>query len=195
MKNVTKFFDIVYRFFMITCQIMFIGMVVICFAVVVNRYVIKSPMTWGEPVVLLCMVYMSLVSAALAIRKDTHIRMQLIDFLVPKKVVCVLRGASQMLIFCFGVFLIIYGAQFTELAGRNVMTGVGIKSAWLYVACPISGVAMCLMELERFINCIDRIRRGVTLEDDTLEAQAKALVEDSKIDDDEAKRIKEAYGG
>ena len=195
MKSVTKFFDIVYRFFMVTCQIMFVGMVVICFAVVVNRYVLKTPMAWGEPVVLLCMVYMSLVSAALAIRKDTHIRMQVIDFLVPKKVICVLRGFAQMLIFGFGVFMIIYGAQFTELAGRNVITGVGIKSSWLYIACPIAGVAMCLMELERFINCIDRIRRGVTLVEDTLAAQAKGLVEECKMDDEESEKIKEAYGG
>ena len=30
--------------------------------------------------------------------------MQLIDFLVPKKVICVLRAIGQMLIFGFGVF-------------------------------------------------------------------------------------------
>lgn len=195
MKSVTKFFDLVYRFFMTTCQIAFVFMVIICFAVVTNRYVIKRPMAWGEPVVLMCMVYMSLVSAALAIRKDTHIRMQLIDFFLPKKAICFLRGAGQILIFLFGIFMIIYGAQFTQLAGRNIMTGVGIKSAWLYVACPVAGVAMCLMEGERFINCIDRIRRGVTLEEDTLEAQAKALVEEARPDLEEIEKVKEAYGG
>lgn len=195
MDKVKKFFDFVYRFFMVTCQIMFVFMVAICFAVVVNRYVFKAPMSWGEPIVLLCMVYMSLVSAALAVRKDTHVRMQLIDFLVPKKVICVLRAIGQMLIFGFGVFMVIYGAQFTQLASRNLMTGVGIKSSWLYVTCPIAGVAMCLMEIERFINCIDRIRRGVTLEEDTLAAQAKALVEESKIEGEEAEKLKEAYGG
>lgn len=193
MKKVTKFFDVVYRIFMTTCQIAFVFMVVICFAVVVNRYIVKQPMAWGEPVVLMCMVYMSLVSAALAIRKDTHIRMQLIDFFLPKKGVCVLRAAGQILIFFFGLFMLIYGAKFTELAGRNVMTGVGIKSAWLYIACPIAGAAMCLMEIERFINCIDRIKRGVTLEEDTLAAQAKAMVEEAKQEEDE--KLKEAYGG
>lgn len=195
MEKVKKFFDFVYRFFMVTCQIMFCCMVVICFAVVVNRYVFKTPMSWGEPIVLLCMVYMSMVSAALAIRKDTHVRMQIIDFFLPKKAVCVLRAAGQILIFGFGVFMIVCGAQFTQLAGRNIMTGVGIKSSWLYIACPIAGAAMCLMEIERFINCIDRIRRGVTLEEDTLAAQAKALVEESKIEGEEAEKLKEAYGG
>lgn len=177
---------------MTTCQITFIAMVIICFAVVVNRYLLKQPMSWGEPIVLMCMVYMSLVSAALAIRKDTHIRMQLIDFFLPPKAISVLRAMGQILIFGFGVFMIVYGVQFTQLAGRNVMTGVGIKSSWLYITCPIAGVAMCLMEIERFINCIDRIRRGVTLAEDSLEAQAKALVEDAKKDEE---KVREAYGG
>ncbi len=185
MKRVTRFFDHVYSFFMTTCKLMFIAMVIICAAVVINRYVFKAPMVWGEPIVLMCMVYMSLVSAALAIRKDTHIRMQVIDFVCPKKGISVLRAIAQILIFVFGVFMIIYGWKFSLLAGKNIITGVGIRSLWLYITCPIAGVAMCLMEIERFINCIDRIRRGVTLDEDTLEANAKTLVEEAVTQEQE----------
>ncbi len=193
MKRVTKFFDMVYRFFMTTCQITFAFMVIICFLVVVNRYITKRPMVWGEPVVLICMVYMSLVSAALAIRKDTHIRMQVIDFFLPKNGILVLSAIGHILIFFFGLFMIIYGIQFTKLAGRNVITGVGIKSTWLYITCPIAGVAMCMMEIERFINCIDRIKRGVAIEVNTIETQAMTLVEEAKQNEDD--KSKEAYGG
>ncbi len=180
MAKITRFFDYIYAFFMTTCKIAFIAMVAICAIVVANRYVIKSQMTWGEPIVLMCMVYMSLVSAALAIRKDTHIRMQIVDFICPQKAISVFRAFAQVLIFGFGIFMIIYGWQFTVLAGRNVMTGVGIRSMWLYVACPVAGVAMCLMEIERFINFIDRIKRGVMLDEDTLAANARALVEEAQ---------------
>ena len=83
MEKVTKFFDWVYWFFMTTCKLCFIGMVSITAFVVFNRYIIKGSLVWGEPVVLMFMVYMSLISAALAIRKDTHIRMAVIDMLVP----------------------------------------------------------------------------------------------------------------
>lgn len=179
MKQVTKFFDWVYWFFMTFCKICFIGMVAITAFVVFNRYIIKNSLVWGEPVVLMCMVYMSLISAALAIRKDTHIRMSIIDFLVPKKVVCVFRGAAQVSIFFFGIFMIIYGWKFSMLAGKNMMTGVGIKSMWLYLACPMAGVALCLMEIERLINFFDRVKRGVTLEGGTIEDEAKALAEDA----------------
>lgn len=179
MDKVKKFFDAVYWFFMTICKIGFIGMVVLTTYCIINRYFIKDPCTWGEPVVLMFMVYMSMISAALAIRKDTHIRMQIVDMFLPKKVVAVMCGFAQVLIFCFGVFMIIYGNKFAVLAGRNIMTGVGIKSMWLYVSIPVAGVAMCLMELERFINFIDRLRRGVALEVTTIEDDAKALAEEA----------------
>lgn len=179
MKTVTRFFDGVYWLFMTSCKISFAGMVLICASVVFNRYVLKYSMTWGEPVVLMCMVYMSLVSAALAIRKDTHIRMQLIDYVASKTVVNIMRGAAQVGIFFFGVFMIWYGWKFSLVARRNIMTGVGIRSIWLYLACPAAGIAICLMEIERLINFFDRLRRGVTLDGGSLETDAKEFVEDA----------------
>ncbi|MDR2444803.1 MAG: TRAP transporter small permease [Spirochaetaceae bacterium] len=178
MKRITQFFDVVYWIFMTTCKICFIAMVALTAYVVFNRYIVKSPLSWGEPVVLMFMVYMALVSAALAIRKDRHIRMQIIDFFMPRKVVAFFRGVAQVCIFFFGIFMIWNGCKFAVQAGRNLMTGVGIKSLWLYVAVPISGVAICLMEIERFINCIDRIKRGVMLEGGSIVEDAQKLVEE-----------------
>ncbi|MBB6215322.1 TRAP-type C4-dicarboxylate transport system permease small subunit [Anaerosolibacter carboniphilus] len=188
MKWVAKFFDGVYCFFMTSCKLAFIGMVVITTYVVFNRFFIKSSLVWGEPIVLMCMVYMSLVSAALAIRNDTHIRMSVIDFIVPEKVVSVMRGAAQVGIFGFGVFMIVYGWKFSMLAGRNTITGVGIKSMWLYLTCPAAGIAVCLMEMERLINYFDRRRRGIILHGNTVADDAKALVEDA------AEQIRETEG-
>ena len=179
MERITKFFDGVYTIFMITCKLCFIAMVLLTACVVFNRYVIKSPLSWGEPVVLMFMVYMALVSAALAIRKDTHIRMQIIDFFLPRKAVSFFRGAAQVCIFCFGVFMIWNGWKFSIQAGRNLMTGVGIKSLWLYVAVPVSGLAICLMEIERFINCIDRVKRGVLLEGGGIVDDAEQMVKEA----------------
>ncbi len=180
MKAVKKFFDIVYWILLTICKIGFIGMVVITSWVIINRYFIKSPMSWGEPVVLMFMVYMSLISTALAIRKDVHIRMQIIDFLVPEKAMPAIRAFGQILIFGFGLFLFIYGCKFTRIAGRNVITGMTIKSSWLFMAGPIAGAAIVLMEIERFINFWARVAKGEHLHvGKGLEEEAEALIEDA----------------
>lgn len=181
MNQVTRFFDAVYWLFMTSCKIAFIGMVGITAGVVFNRYILKYSMTWGEPVVLMCMVYMSLVSAALAIRGDTHIRMQVIDFIVPRTAVSIMRGTAQAGIFIFGLFMIYYGWIFmTRVGSRNIMTGVGIRSTWLYLANPVAGVAICLMEIERFLNFIDRRRRGEELRGGTIADGAREMAEDAE---------------
>lgn len=178
MKRVTKFFDGVYWLFMTSCKLAFIGMVAITAYVVFNRFVIKHSLVWGEPVVLMCMVYMSLISAALAIRNDTHIRMSMIDFIAPEKVVSVMSATAHVAIFGFGIFMVFYGWQFSKLAGRNFITGVGIKSMWLYLSCPVAGIAVCMMEIERCINFFDRLRRGDTFHSNTVADDAQALVKD-----------------
>lgn len=152
MEGVTKFFDIVYNFFMLLCKIFFIGMVVVISYVVFGRYILSKTPSWGEELALLCMVYMSMISAALAIRNDTHIRMTLIDFILPKKVVEFAKCFAQVGIFIFSWFMIIYGWNFAILMGKSQMTGLRIKSMYLYMAIPIAGVALCLMEMERLIH-------------------------------------------
>ncbi|MCI8853482.1 MAG: TRAP transporter small permease [Lachnospiraceae bacterium] len=162
MEKVTKIFDYVYLFFMTICKLFFIGMVVVTAYVVFGRFVLNNSPSWGEELALLCMVYMSMISAALAIRKDTHIRMTIIDLFLPEKVVGFFKGLAQVAIFGFSWFMIIYGWQFAQLMGRSMMTGLRIKSMYLYLAIPIAGVALCLMEIERLINFFYR-RKGGTV--------------------------------
>ena len=130
---------------MTLCKIFFVGMVVVTAYVVFGRFVLNNSPSWGEELALLCMVYMSMISAALAIRKDTHIRMTVIDLFLPEKVVNFFKGMAQVMIFCFSWFMIIYGWQFAQLMGRSMMTGLRVKSMYLYLAIPIAGVALCLL--------------------------------------------------
>jgi len=155
-SSVVKFFDAVDFVFMSFCKLCFIGMVVITSYVVFGRFVLNKSPVWGEPIVLMCMVYMSLISASLAIRKDTHIRMTIIDLFVPEKVIAVCKACAQVMIFGFSIFMIFNGWQFAMLAGKNVITGVGIKSMWLYLSVPVAGVALALMEIEWFIKFVAR---------------------------------------
>ncbi len=164
-------------------------MITIIAIVVSNRYIFKTNLVWGEPIVLICMVYMSLVSAALAIRKDTHIRMSVIDYFAPKKIVCICRGAAHVCIFGFGIFMLTYGWMFSLQAKRNILTGTNLTSMWLYLACPMAGLALCLMEIERFINFCYRVAHGRTLDNVTLADESKQMVESARKDAENQKTI------
>ena len=120
-----KFYDFIYWLFMTFCKILFIMSICITSYVVFCRYILSKTPRWGEQSILLCMVYMALISASLAIRTDKHIRVVLIQYLFPEsireKMMSILHGLSQVTIFLFSLFMIIYGYQFTMLMSKSVM--------------------------------------------------------------------------
>ncbi|MGN0485280.1 MAG: TRAP transporter small permease [Lachnospiraceae bacterium] len=146
-----KFYDAVYWLFMSFCKLVFICSICITSYVVFCRYILHSTPRWGEQAILLCMVYMALISASLAVRTDTHIRVMLIDYLLPEKAISFLKAMSHVMICGFSFFMIIYGIQFTKLMSKSVMSGLGCKQSFLYVSVPIAGVCMLLMESEKLI--------------------------------------------
>ena len=70
---------------------------------VIGRYVpfIPDP-AWSEEVVLTCMSYMAVLSAALAIRRGAHIRMTAFDVYLPKTVLKCLEILSDVAVFALG---------------------------------------------------------------------------------------------
>ncbi|MDO5408575.1 MAG: TRAP transporter small permease subunit [Eubacteriales bacterium] len=146
-----RFYDAVYWLFMSFCKFVFIASICITTYVVFCRYALHSTPRWGEQAILLCMVYMALISASLAVRTDTHIRVMLIDYLLPKMMIDFLKGMSHVMIFAFSVFMIVYGFQFTALMSKSVMSGLGCKQSFLYASVPIAGICMLLMQSEKMI--------------------------------------------
>lgn len=159
-----KFYDAVYWLFMSFCKLVFIASICITSYVVFCRYILHLTPRWGEQAILLCMVYMALISASLAVRTDTHIRVMLIDYLLPQKAISLLKAMSHVMIFGFSLFMIIYGIQFTALMGKSVMSGLGCKQSFLYASVPIAGVCMLLMQSEKFILFILRMKGKVPVD-------------------------------
>lgn len=151
-----KFYDAVYWLFMSFCKMVFIASICITTWVVFCRYILHATPRWGEQAILMCMVYMALISASLAVRTDTHIRVMLIDYLLPKRAIGLLKGMSHVMIFGFSLFMIIYGIQFTVLMGRSVMSGLGCKQSFLYASVPIAGICMLLMQSEKLFLFVMR---------------------------------------
>lgn len=158
-----KFYDTIYWIFMTFCKLVFIASICITSYVVFMRFVLSKTPRWGEQSILMCMVYMALISSSLAIRTDKHLRVVMIQYLFPQniraKVMDFLHALSEICIFLFGLFMIVYGTQFTQLMSRNMMSGMPISKAWLYAAVPIAGVCMLLMQSELFILFIMKLRK------------------------------------
>ena len=101
-------YDITYKVVLFICKILLIADILITTMSVIGRYVpfIPDP-SWSEEVVLTCMSYMAVLSAALAIRRGAHIRMTAFDMYLPKKVVKALDILSDVAVMVLGVVMMV----------------------------------------------------------------------------------------
>lgn len=150
-------YDITYKAVLFLCKLLLITDILITSMSVAGRYIpfIPDP-SWSEEVVLTCMAYMAVLSAALAIRRGAHIRMTAFDTYLPKKMLNVLDIIADLGVLLLAVIMIV--------VGWNYAIGIGAKGTyvsmpflsrfWMYFPIPLAGVAMFVFELEAVYNHI-----------------------------------------
>lgn len=151
-----------YNIIMFLCKLFLITEVIITSYAVLGRYlgelipVFDDP-AWSEEIVLTCMIYMAFFSAALAIRKRTHIRMTSLDRYLPRRLVQALDIAGDLLVLMFSIIMVVEGFRYCLSINAHVTyTSLPwLSKFWLYAPVPFAGIAMMLFQLEvlfRHIN-------------------------------------------
>nr|WP_325182089.1 TRAP transporter small permease subunit [uncultured Oscillibacter sp.] len=161
-------YDMTYKIVMFLCKILLIADILIASYAVLGRFcqqwsrnyaflsflsVIKDP-AWTEQVVLTCMSYMAVLSAALAIRTGAHIRMTAFDTYLPKNVVKALDILADVAVMVLGVIMVVEGWKYaTTLGGKGFYESIPwLSRFWMYFPVPLAGVAMIVFEIEALYN-------------------------------------------
>lgn len=153
-------YDITYKVVLFICKILLIVDILITSMAVAGRYIpfIPDP-SWSEEVVLTCMSYMAVLSAALAIRRGAHIRMTAFDVYLPKKLLKVLDVLADLAVLALGIIMTVIGWKYaTTLGGRGTYVSMPwLSRFWMYFPVPLAGVAMIIFEIESLYNHIKNL--------------------------------------
>lgn len=150
-------YDLTDKVVMFVCKILLIADILITSMAVAGRYIsfIPDP-AWSEEVVLTCMSYMAVLSAALAIRRNAHIRMTALDRYMPKNLVKSLDVLADVAVLILAVIMIVVGWQYASGIGSKgtYVSMPSVSRFWMYFPVPLAGVAMLIFELEALYNHI-----------------------------------------
>lgn len=148
-------YDITYKAVMVICKLLLIADILITTMAVLGRYIpfIPDP-AWSEEVVLTCMSYMAVLSAALAIRRGAHIRMTALDTYLPKGLVKFLDILADAAVLALSLIMIVVGWKYaTGLGAKGSYVSMpGVSRFWMYFPVPLAGVAMLIFEVEAVYN-------------------------------------------
>lgn len=149
--KIEAFYAHLYDVVMFFCKLLLIADIGITSVAVLGRYVSFVPdPAWSEEIVLTCMIYMALLSAALAIKRQAHIRMTALDAYLPVKVVKVLDVFGDIVVLIFAFIMLVEGFQYAVKVGQNSMyTSLPwLSKFWLYLPVGIAGFAMAIFQAE-----------------------------------------------
>ncbi len=150
-------YDATYKVVLFICKLLLIADIAITCYGVLGRYVpfIKNT-AWTEEVILTLMSYMVVLSAALAIRRNAHIRMTAFDPYLPKVLVKTLDILADIAIFVLAFVMVTVGWKYASTIGAKgtYISMTWLSKFWMYFPVPVAGVAMIVFEIEAFYEHI-----------------------------------------
>lgn len=157
LDKIKPVYDVTYKVAMFICKLLLVADIVIISISVLGRYtpIIGDP-SWSEEVVLTCMIYMTVISAAMAIRRNAHIRMTALDRYIPENVIKALDIIADVAVMAFAIVLVVKGMGYaTGIGGKGSYTSMPwLSKFWLYISVPLAGIFMIIFEIETLYNHI-----------------------------------------
>lgn len=148
-------YDFVDKVVLTICKLLLIIDILVVTLQVSGRYIpfIPDP-SWTEQVVLTLMSYMAVLSAALAIRRGSHIRMTAFDRYLPKLVIKILDILSDIAVLALAVIMLVYGWTYAiELGSKGFYESMPwLSRFWMYFPVSLAGAAMIIFEIEALYN-------------------------------------------
>lgn len=148
-------YDMVYKIVLFLCKMLLIIDILIATMTVAGRYIsfIPDP-SWSEEVILTCMAYMTVLSAALAIRRKAHIRMTAFDKFLPKRLVIFLDILSDIAVLMLAVVMIVVGWKYSVQIGSrgSYVSMPSVSRFWMYFPIPVAGIAMFIFQIEILLD-------------------------------------------
>lgn len=153
-------YDVAYKIVLFLCKLLLIVDILITTMAVAGRYIpfIPDP-AWSEEVILTCMAYMAVLSAALAIRRNAHIRMTAFDRFLSRKTIIALDIIAGIAVLLLAVVMIVVGWSYAvKLGARGSYVSMpNVSRFWMYFPIPVAGVAMLIFQIEDIYNHIKAI--------------------------------------
>lgn len=150
-------YDMTEKVVMFVCKLLLIADIAItCFSVLGRWLPFIKNTAWTEETILTLMSYMVVLSAALAIRKNSHIRMTAFDHYLPPMLIKILDILSDICMLALAFVMITVGWKYASTIGAKgtYVSMTWLSRFWMYFPIPVAGVAMLIFQVEAFYNDI-----------------------------------------
>lgn len=121
---------------------------------VFSRYVLNFSLTWVEPMAIQLMGWFIFLGAAVGVRENFHLGLDLLRHVASPGMNRVMDAASMIVIAVFGGFVFWYGVALCIRTADTTISGLGISGAWDFAPLVGAGVLLTVFSLERLARVL-----------------------------------------
>ncbi|MQA83564.1 MAG: TRAP transporter small permease subunit [Streptosporangiales bacterium] len=140
-KRLLDRLDSLFEYFGLACLAAVVLMVIWQIA---SRELRSVTPTWSEESSRILLIWIGFLGIALGVRERAHISITILVSRLPKWAQAAVQMFVYAVVFLFGLYLVIQGAQFTAHTRVATLPATGLPRSVLYVIMPIAGAMVCI---------------------------------------------------
>ena len=134
-----------------------LGFVIVCSLQVFLRFILPNPLSWTEELASAFVIWMTFLGIIAVERHGTHIRVELIDEILPPKAVAIVYGLFDLAIVGCLVAIIWGGWETLHETAYQRTPALGIPLNFLIAVVPLASVLLAFFVIR---NALGRLRRA-----------------------------------
>lgn len=151
LRSISRLFDALAWLVYALASLLMAALVVMAGWQVWGRYIMNNTPTWTEQATLLSLLYITLPLAAVGIRENFHLAVEILpDLLGPKALLWQERFVLLCLGF-FGFYMMTAGYELTSKTWAQSLPLIGISRGYTYLPLVISGVMTLAFVAEKLV--------------------------------------------
>ena len=158
LKGYSKFLDVLEKVEKALLAIAVAAMILAMVYQVVLRYIFAMSNTWSEELARYLFIFEVMLAAAIAIRRNSHLQIDVLLNLLKPKIKRVFTLCSTMVGIVFLDFLLVYSIQLVKTGATNTSVGLQIPMSIPYSCILIGVVLMILTSIEVILKNIEGLK-------------------------------------
>jgi len=148
------------RILEVICAALLAATVLITFIAVIFRYVLGSALSWSFEASLALLTYLTFVGCYLAMRKNAHLKVEVLVARFPALAQVLVFAMNQLIIIAIAVVMVVFGMRQMLMFHSQTTLVLELPLSLLYAAIPLSGLLMALQAVTELFGGVGRWRRG-----------------------------------
>jgi TRAP-type C4-dicarboxylate transport system permease small subunit len=150
MSSWLKILDYLEKILEFIASLFLAAMTIIIFYQVVSRKGFNITPSWSEGVALLLMVWFGFVGMYIGIKRDAHLRIEIVYKKMPRWFQAGADLFNNLLLLIWGSILTVYGWRLADkVGGRSSLSFIPLTASYLYGVVPLVGVCIVLYSITK----------------------------------------------